>query len=45
MIKKTGYQWRLRALMGQRELYQTTDLVPLLAGRVEWSCRESKCFG
>lgn len=33
MIKKMGYQWRLRALMAQRELYQTTDLVPLLADR------------
>lgn len=33
MIKKMGYQWRLRALMAQRELYQTTDLVPLLAER------------
>src|SRR6187200_697448 len=28
-----GYQWRLRPLMAQRELYQTTDLVPLLAER------------
>jgi DNA-binding Xre family transcriptional regulator len=33
VIKKMGYQWRLRALMAQRELYQTTDLVPLLAER------------
>lgn len=33
MIKKMGYQWRLRVLMAQRELYQTTDLVPLLAER------------
>ena len=33
MIKKMGYQWRLRPLMAQRELYQTTDLVPLLAER------------
>lgn len=33
MIKKMGYQWRLRALMAQRELYQTTDLVPLLTER------------
>lgn len=33
MIKKMGYHWRLRALMAQRELYQTTDLVPLLAER------------
>lgn len=33
MIKKMGCQWRLRTLMAQRELYQTTDLVPLLAER------------
>lgn len=33
MIKKVGFQWRLRALMAQRELYLTTDLVPLLAER------------
>jgi DNA-binding Xre family transcriptional regulator len=33
VIKKMGYQWRLRALMAQRQLYQTTDLVPLLAER------------
>ena len=33
MIKKMGYQWHLRSLMAQRELYQTTELVPLLAER------------
>jgi DNA-binding Xre family transcriptional regulator len=33
VIKKMGYQWRLRTLMAERELYQTTDLVPLLAER------------
>lgn len=33
MIKKMGYKWRLRALMAERELFHTTDLVPLLAER------------
>jgi len=28
-----GYQWQLRRLMAERELYQTTDLGPLLAER------------
>jgi DNA-binding Xre family transcriptional regulator len=28
-----GYQWHLRRLMADRELYQTTDLGPLLAER------------
>jgi DNA-binding Xre family transcriptional regulator len=28
-----GYRWHLRSLMAQRELYQTTELVPLLAER------------
>lgn len=28
-----GYSWRLRALMAERELFQTSDLVPLLAER------------
>lgn len=33
MIKKMGIQWRLRRLMAARDLFQTTDLVPLLAER------------
>lgn len=33
MTKKMGYQWRLRALMAECELFQTSDLVPLLAER------------
>ncbi|MER6200650.1 helix-turn-helix transcriptional regulator [Streptomyces sp. NPDC001586] len=33
MIKKMGYQWLLRRLMAEREMYQTSDLVPLLAER------------
>ena len=33
MIKKMGIRWNLRKLMATRELFQTTDLVPLLAER------------
>jgi DNA-binding Xre family transcriptional regulator len=33
VIKKMGYQWHLRRLMAEQEMYQTTDLVPLLAER------------
>jgi DNA-binding Xre family transcriptional regulator len=33
VIRKMGYRWHLRALMAQRQLYQTTELVPLLADR------------
>lgn len=33
MIKKMGFQWRLRQLMAEQELFQTSDLVPLLAER------------
>ncbi|MEV7412596.1 helix-turn-helix transcriptional regulator [Streptomyces althioticus] len=33
MIKKMGYQWKLRQLMAEREMFQTSDLVPLLAER------------
>lgn len=33
MIKKMGIRWNLRKLMAARELFQTTDLVPLLAER------------
>lgn len=33
MIRKMGCQWHLRTLMAQRGLFQTTELVPLLAGR------------
>ncbi len=31
--KKMGYRWRLRKVMAERELFQTSDLVPLLAER------------
>ena len=33
MIKKMGYQWQLRQLMADRQMFQTSDLVPLLAER------------
>ena len=33
MIKKMGYRWHLRQLMAARGMFQTTDLVPLLAER------------
>lgn len=33
MIKKMGVSWNLRKLMATRDLFQTTDLVPLLAER------------
>jgi DNA-binding Xre family transcriptional regulator len=33
VIKKMGYQWHLRRLMAGKDLWQTTDLVPLLAER------------
>lgn len=33
MIKKMGYQWHLRRLMADQGMFQTTDLVPLLAER------------
>jgi DNA-binding Xre family transcriptional regulator len=33
VIKKMGYRWRLRALMADQEMFQTSDLVPLLAER------------
>ena len=33
MIKKMGYEWHLRRLMAGKDLWQTTDLVPLLAER------------
>lgn len=28
-----GFQWNLRRMMAERDLYQTTDLVPMLAQR------------
>ncbi len=31
--RKMGYQWHLRRLMADRGMFQTTDLVPLLAER------------
>ncbi|MFF1725008.1 helix-turn-helix domain-containing protein [Streptomyces sviceus] len=33
MIKKMGYEWHLRKLMADRGMFQTSDLVPLLAER------------
>jgi DNA-binding Xre family transcriptional regulator len=33
VIKKMGYQWQLRQLMAERQMFQTSDLVPLLAER------------
>lgn len=33
MIKKMSYQWNLRKIMATREMFATTDLVPLLAER------------
>jgi DNA-binding Xre family transcriptional regulator len=33
MIRKMGYQWNLRKLMATRDMFATTDLVPLLAER------------
>jgi DNA-binding Xre family transcriptional regulator len=33
VIKKMGYRWHLRRLMADQDMFQTTDLVPLLAER------------
>ena len=33
MIKKMGVQWHLRRIMAEHGMFQTTDLVPLLADR------------
>lgn len=33
MIRKMGYQWRLRQLMAERDMFQTSELVPALAER------------
>ncbi|ORT47277.1 helix-turn-helix transcriptional regulator [Frankia sp. KB5] len=33
MIRKMGYRWLLRTRMAERGLFQTSDLVPLLAER------------
>lgn len=33
MIKKMGIQWHLRLRMAEKGLYQTSELVPLLAER------------
>jgi DNA-binding Xre family transcriptional regulator len=33
VIKKMGYRWHLRQLMAGKDMYQTSDLVPLLAER------------
>jgi hypothetical protein len=31
--RRIGYRWNLRALMGQRNLWKTTELMPLLRSR------------
>ena len=33
MVKKMSYQWNLRKIMATRDMFATTDLVPLLAER------------
>lgn len=33
MIQKMGYDWHLRKVMAEHGMFQTTDLVPLLAER------------
>jgi len=33
VIKKMSYEWRLRHLMAERDMFQTSDLVPKLAER------------
>lgn len=33
MIRKMGYEWRLRLRMAERGMFATSDLVPLLAER------------
>lgn len=33
MNKKMGYRWNLRQIMATRDMFATTDLVPLLADR------------
>jgi DNA-binding Xre family transcriptional regulator len=33
VIKKMSFQWRLRQVMAEHGMFQTTDLVPLLAER------------
>jgi len=33
VIKKMGYRWNLRHVMAAKDMFQTTDLVPLLAER------------
>lgn len=33
MTKAVAYHWHLRKIMGEHDMYATTDLVPLLADR------------
>jgi DNA-binding Xre family transcriptional regulator len=33
VIRKMGYEWKLRLRMAERDMFATTDLVPLLAER------------
>jgi DNA-binding Xre family transcriptional regulator len=33
MIKKMGYRWRLRDLMADQQMFQTSDLMPYLVER------------
>ena len=44
VIKKMGYRWHLRRLMAARNMWQTTDLVPLLAERGV-TCPGNRCSG
>ncbi|WP_328522747.1 helix-turn-helix domain-containing protein [Kribbella sp. NBC_00359] len=40
MIRKMGIVWKLRHVMAARDLFQTSDLVPLLAERGVYLSRE-----
>ena len=40
MARTVGYRWHLRRLMADQGLFQTTDLVPLLAARGVMLSRE-----
>jgi DNA-binding Xre family transcriptional regulator len=33
VIRRMGYEWHLRLLMAQQDMYATSDLMPLLAER------------
>jgi DNA-binding Xre family transcriptional regulator len=40
VIKKMGYRWQLRQLMAERQMFLTSDMVPLLAERGTTLSRE-----